>query len=53
MFFIIGLVLVLVSVIGLYGIHGSYAVLWQPIEFGIIFGGHRWRVYYWPSHAHH
>jgi chemotaxis protein MotA len=39
MFFFVGILIVLGCVIGLYGIHGSYAVLWQPIEFGIIFGG--------------
>lgn len=39
MLFFVGLVLLLVSVIGLYGIHGNVAILWQPIEFGIIFGG--------------
>ncbi|MBT5350143.1 MAG: flagellar motor stator protein MotA [Rhodospirillales bacterium] len=39
MLFIVGILIVSVCVIGLYGIHGSYAVLWQPIEFGIIFGG--------------
>lgn len=39
MFLIIGSVIVLLCVLGLYGVHGSYSVLWQPIEFGIIFGG--------------
>lgn len=39
MFLIVGILIVLGCVIGAYGIHGSYAVLWQPIEFVIIFGG--------------
>ncbi len=39
MLLIVGLLIVLGSVLGGYGIHGSYAVLWQPIEFLIIFGG--------------
>ena len=39
MLFIVGVLIILVSVIGLYGIHGNIGILWQPIEFGIIFGG--------------
>ncbi len=39
MFLIIGMLIVLGTVLGGYGVHGSYAVLWQPIEFVIIFGG--------------
>lgn len=39
MFFIVGSVIVIVCVFGAYGFVGSYAVLWQPIEFIIIFGG--------------
>lgn len=38
MFFIIGLVIVYACVLGSYGVHGSYGVLWQPLEFIIIFG---------------
>ena len=39
MLFIVGSLIVLVSVFGAYGVHGSYGVLWQPLEFIIIFGG--------------
>jgi len=39
MFLIVGALIVLACVLGGYGIHGSYGVLWQPIEFLIIFGG--------------
>lgn len=39
MFLIVGALIVLGTVLGGYGIHGSYGVLWQPIEFLIIFGG--------------
>jgi chemotaxis protein MotA len=39
MLFIIGSLVVIVTVLGGYGVHGSYGVLWQPIEFLIIFGG--------------
>lgn len=39
MLFIVGSLVVLVTVFGPYGVHGSYAVLWQPLEFIIIFGG--------------
>ncbi|PIW26360.1 MAG: flagellar motor stator protein MotA [Rhodospirillales bacterium CG15_BIG_FIL_POST_REV_8_21_14_020_66_15] len=39
MLFIVGSLVVLVCVFGAYGVHGSYAVLWQPLEFIIIFGG--------------
>lgn len=39
MLFIVGALVVVVSVLGAYGVHGSYAVLWQPLEFIIIFGG--------------
>lgn len=39
MLFLIGALVVLVTVLGGYGVHGSYAVLWQPVEFVIIFGG--------------
>lgn len=38
MFFIIGAVVVLGSVVGSFSIHGPVLVLWQPIEFVIIFG---------------
>lgn len=38
MFFIIGLIVVFGSVVGAYSVHGSLAVLWQPLEFIIIFG---------------
>ena len=39
MLFIVGSLTVLVCVFGAYGVVGSYAVLWQPVEFVIIFGG--------------
>lgn len=39
MFFIIGALIVVGSVLGGYSVHGSMLVLWQPIEFLIIFGG--------------
>ena len=39
MFFIIGLLVVVGAVLGGYSIHGDLGVLWQPIEFLIIFGG--------------
>ncbi|MEK9671533.1 MAG: flagellar motor stator protein MotA [Rhodospirillaceae bacterium] len=39
MLFIIGSAVVLVCVFGAYGVHGSYGVLFQPLEFIIIFGG--------------
>ena len=39
MFLIIGVIVVIVTVLGGYGIHGSYGVLWQPVEFLIILGG--------------
>ncbi len=39
MFFIIGLLVVVGSVLGGYSIHGDLKLLWQPIEFVIIFGG--------------
>ncbi len=39
MFFIIGLLIVVGAVLGGYSIHGDLGVLWQPIEFVIIFGG--------------
>ncbi len=39
MLVIVGSIIVVVFVLGFYGLHGSYLVLWQPIEFGIIFGG--------------
>lgn len=39
MFLIIGSLIVLGTVLGGYGIHGSYGILFQPIEFLIIFGG--------------
>ncbi len=38
MLYIVGSLVVFVMVMGGYGAHGSYAVLWQPIEFVIIFG---------------
>ncbi len=38
MFFFVGLFIVFASVIGAYSVHGSLAVLWQPLEFVIIFG---------------
>ncbi|NQU61248.1 MAG: flagellar motor stator protein MotA [Rhodospirillales bacterium] len=37
--FIIGLVVVVGSVLGAYSVHGSLELLWQPLEFIIIFGG--------------
>ena len=39
MLFIVGSLVVLVCVFGAYGMHGSYKVLFQPLEFVIIFGG--------------
>ncbi len=39
MFFIIGLLIVVAAVLGGYSIHGDLRVLWQPVEFVIIFGG--------------
>ena len=39
MFFIVGFLVVVAAVIGGYSIHGDLSVLWQPIEFVIIFGG--------------
>lgn len=39
MLFIVGAVIVVAAVLGPYGVHGSYGVLWQPLEFIIIFGG--------------
>jgi len=39
MFFIIGFVVVVGAVFGGYSIHGNMEILWQPIEFLIIFGG--------------
>lgn len=39
MFIIVGALIVFATVMGGYGIHGSFGVLWQPIEFLIIFGG--------------
>ena len=38
MFFAIGFIVVVASVVGAYSVHGSLAVLWQPLEFIIIFG---------------
>ena len=38
MFFAIGLIVVIASVVGAYSVHGNLAVLWQPLEFIIIFG---------------
>lgn len=38
MFFAIGLIIVFGSVVGAYSVHGNLAVLWQPLEFVIIFG---------------
>ncbi|MEK7244661.1 MAG: flagellar motor stator protein MotA [Pseudomonadota bacterium] len=38
MFFIIGLIVVFGSVVGAYSVHGNLSVLWQPLEFIIIFG---------------
>ena len=39
MLFIIGLLVAVGAVFGGYSIHGNMAMLWQPIEFVIIFGG--------------
>ena len=39
MFFIIGFLVVFGAVIGGFSIHGDLTILWQPIEFVIIFGG--------------
>lgn len=39
MFFIIGFVVVVGTVFGAYSVHGSLELLWQPLEFVIIFGG--------------
>ncbi len=39
MLFIVGFLVVVGSVIGGYSVHGDLTVLWQPIEFVIIFGG--------------
>ena len=39
MLFIIGFLVVVGAVIGGYSVHGDLAILWQPIEFVIIFGG--------------
>lgn len=39
MLFIIGSVIVIVSVFGAYSVHGNIGILWQPLEFIIIFGG--------------
>ncbi|MBC8239153.1 MAG: flagellar motor stator protein MotA [Alphaproteobacteria bacterium] len=39
MFLIVGSIIVLLAVLLPYGVHGNYGVLWQPIEFIIIFGG--------------
>ena len=39
MLFIVGFLVVVGSVIGGYSVHGDLSVLWQPIEFVIIFGG--------------
>jgi chemotaxis protein MotA len=39
MLFIVGFLVVVGSVIGGYGYHGDMSILWQPIEFVIIFGG--------------
>ncbi len=39
MFAIIGYVVVTGSVLGAYAVHGDLGVLWQPLEFIIIFGG--------------
>ena len=38
MFFIIGVIVVFASVFGAYSVHGNLLVLWQPLEFVIIFG---------------
>ena len=39
MLFIVGFLVVVGTVIGGYSVHGDLSVLWQPIEFVIIFGG--------------
>ncbi len=39
MLFIIGFLVVVGAVIGGYSVHGDLSILWQPIEFVIIFGG--------------
>ncbi len=39
MLFIVGLLVVIGAVLGGYSIHGDLRVLWQPIEYLIIFGG--------------
>ena len=39
MVFIIGFLVVVGAVIGGYSVHGDLSILWQPIEFVIIFGG--------------
>jgi len=39
MLFIIGFLVVVGAVIGGYSVHGDLMILWQPIEFVIIFGG--------------
>lgn len=39
MFFVIGILIVFGSVFGAYSVHGSMAILWQPLEFVIILGG--------------
>ena len=39
MLFIVGFLVVVGCVIGGYSIHGDLSILWQPIEFVIIFGG--------------
>ncbi|MBT7943128.1 MAG: flagellar motor stator protein MotA [Alphaproteobacteria bacterium] len=39
MLFIVGFLVVVGCVIGGYSIHGDLTILWQPIEFLIIFGG--------------
>jgi len=38
MLFIMGLILLFGSVLGAYSVHGDLRVLWQPLEFAIIFG---------------
>ena len=39
MFFIVGILITVGAVLGGYSIHGDLRVLWQPIEYLIIFGG--------------
>ncbi len=39
MLFIVGFLVVVGTVIGGYSVHGDLGILWQPIEFVIIFGG--------------